>query len=243
MRNLPHHKWQFVFFDAQPASWQDTNTLERFMSKLGSVASNLIAAADNFGPHFAASVKAVATRNNNELRPLVPNATPYQQALDQMFKEVKRLVKGEFLRHLLKQATLRCHARSTDKLPHPTYEELGDIVEQVCIQLNTTDNVARSWRLCGQQGTSRSQKRPKWGADKAVITNRGGEGPEARSQQRGGVQMPEVTNKGVQKLEMRKGGGGSGCHCSRFFPKSLVMYPFSACFPEVQQFTLFGSFR
>ena len=55
--------------------------------------------------------------------------------------------------------------------------------------------------------------------------------------------MPEVTNKGVQKLEMTKGGGGSGCHCSRFFPKSLVMYPFSACFPEVQQCTLFGSFR
>ena len=149
VRNLPHHKWQFVFFDAQPASWQDTNTMERIMSRLGSVASNLILAADNFGPHFAASVKAVAARNNNELRPLVPNATSYQQALDQMFKEVKRLIKGEFLRHLLKQAALRCHARSTDKLPHPTYEELGDIVEQVCIQLNTTDIVARSWRLCG----------------------------------------------------------------------------------------------
>ena len=68
------------------------------VSKLGSVASNLILAADNFGPHFAASVNVVAARNNNELRPLVPNATPYQQALDQMFKEVK----CEFLRHLLK---------------------------------------------------------------------------------------------------------------------------------------------
>ena len=44
--------------------------MERFMSKLGSVASNLIVAADNFGPHLAASVKAVAARNNNELRPL-----------------------------------------------------------------------------------------------------------------------------------------------------------------------------
>ena len=26
-------------------------------------------------------------------------------------------------------------------------------------------------------------------------------------------------------------------------PKILVMYPFSACFPEVEQCTLFGSFR
>ena len=42
-----------------------------------------------------------------------------------------------------------CHARTTDKLPHPNYEELGDIVEQPCLHLNNTDIVARSWRLCG----------------------------------------------------------------------------------------------
>ena len=42
VRILPHHKWRIVFFDAPPACWQDTNTMERFMTKLGSVASNVI---------------------------------------------------------------------------------------------------------------------------------------------------------------------------------------------------------
>ena len=42
VRILPHHKWRIVFFDAPPACWQDTNTMEHFMTKLGSVASNVI---------------------------------------------------------------------------------------------------------------------------------------------------------------------------------------------------------
>ena len=94
--NLPHHKWQIVFFDAQPACWQDTNAMERSITKLGSVASNVFLCADNFGPHFAASLKVGDAQHSNQLHNLVPNATLYQQAWYQMFKAVKQLRKVNF---------------------------------------------------------------------------------------------------------------------------------------------------